>query len=83
MYASCSVTQLDSCGNLLWLQRLRTSEAFAVAPVCHMPTYFLLSGAISLFFGHPRPGIRSEPQLPPKPQLLQCRILNPLCQARD
>ena len=30
-------------------------------------------------YGIPRPGIRSEPQLWPKSQLLQCWILNPLC----
>ena len=41
------------------------------------------------FFGHPMvygvpgPGIRSEPQLWPKPQVWQCQILNPLCRARD
>ena len=34
-------------------------------------------------YGIPRPGIRSEPQLWPTPQLQQHQILNPLCQARD
>ena len=38
------------------------------------------------FFGHPmahgapRPGIRCEPQLQPKPQLRQHQTVNPLCQ---
>ena len=31
----------------------------------------------------PRPGIRSKLQFSPKPQLQQCQIFNPLCQARD
>ena len=30
----------------------------------------------------PRPEIKSKPQLRPMPQLQQCRILNPLFQAR-
>ena len=34
-------------------------------------------------YGIPRPGIRSKPQMRPKPQLQQCQILNPLCQPRD
>ena len=33
--------------------------------------------------GVPGPGIRSESQLWPKPQLQQCRILNPPCQSGD
>ena len=32
-------------------------------------------------YGVPRPGIRSKPLLPPKPQLQQHQILNPLCRA--
>ena len=31
----------------------------------------------------PRPEIKSKPQLGPTPQLWQCQILNPLCQAED
>ena len=31
----------------------------------------------------PGPGIESEPQLQPKPQLQQCWILNPLCCAEE
>ena len=34
-------------------------------------------------YGAPGPGIRSEPQLLPMPQLWQCQIPNPLCWARD
>ena len=34
-------------------------------------------------YGVPGPGTRYEPQSQPKPQLWQCWILNPLCQARD
>ena len=34
-------------------------------------------------YGVPRPAIRSEVQLQPKPQLQQCEILNPLCWAGD
>lgn len=30
----------------------------------------------------PRPGIKSQPQLQPTPQLLKCWILNPLCHSR-
>ena len=33
--------------------------------------------------GVPRPGIKSEPQLQPTPQLWQGQILNPLFQAED
>ena len=31
----------------------------------------------------PGPGIKSEPQLQPTPQVRQCKILNPLCQSRN
>jgi len=50
------------------------------------PSYFSFCFC---FFGCPatygvfRPGIRSELQSGPKPQLWQHQILNPLCQARD
>ena len=30
----------------------------------------------------PGPGIESQPQLKPMPQLWQCQIFNPLCRAR-
>ena len=35
------------------------------------------------FMDVPGPGIESELELRPMPQLQQCWILNPLCQARD
>ena len=44
---------------------------------------FFLGGGLPVAYGVSGPGIRSEPQLLPKPKLRQCRILNPLCQARD
>ena len=51
---------------------------------------FSLSVSLSLFFfgrlaayGVPGPGIRSKPQLRPKPQLCQRGILKALCQAGD
>ena len=34
-------------------------------------------------YGVPKPGIKSELQLQPKPQLQQCQIPNPLCWAGD
>ena len=36
-----------------------------------------------MVYGAPKPGIRFELQLRPKPQLQQCHILNPLCRAGD
>ena len=44
--------------------------------------FFFLFGHPAAY-GVPRPGIRSELQLQPKPQLWQHRILNPLYWARD
>lgn len=57
-------------------------------------TYWFLTGLqVLLFFpffvGHPTaygvagPGIKSQSQMQPKPQLRQCKILKALCQAGD
>ena len=43
----------------------------------------LYSFLFCLSCGVPGPGIRSQPQSRPKPQLWQYQILNPLCQVRD
>ena len=55
---------------------------------CLSESYRGLSIPLLFFFfwppcGVPGAGIRSKPQLPPKPKLQQRRILNPLSQAED
>ena len=54
----------------------------------HLSLFFCLFFLFSIFgcpaaCRVPGSGIRSEPQSRPKPKLRQCRILNPLCGARD
>ena len=49
---------------------------------CFLYFSFYFSGCPKAY-GVSRPGIRSELQLQPKPQLRRCQILNPLCQAGD
>ena len=44
--------------------------------------FFFFFGCVTAY-GIPRPGIRSELQLQPVPQLWQCQILNPLCWTGD
>ena len=45
------------------------------------PLFFFFFFGHPMAYGVPGPGIRSKPQLQPKPQLWQCWILNPLCWA--
>ena len=47
-------------------------------------TFFFFSFlGCPMAYGVPGPGMRSELQLQPKPELWPCRILNPLCRAGD
>ena len=50
--------------------------------IFHLSFLFFIFGCPTPY-GVPRPGIRSKLQTQPKPQLRQCRILNPLCRAGD
>ena len=49
---------------------------------CSAIFFFFIFGC-SKAYGIPKPGIRSEPHLQPKPQPQQCQILDPLCWGRD
>ena len=66
-----------------------TTSCFLVEFVSTAPQQELPSILFFFFFGCPmayrvlRPGIRSEFQIWPKPQLRQHQILNPQCQAGD
>ena len=50
--------------------------------VTHGSAFLVIFGCL-MAYGAPEPGIRYEPQAPPKPKLQQHQIPNPLCQAGD
>ena len=48
-----------------------------------LPPFFFFFQLHPQHMNVPRPGMKSEPELPLTSQLQQHQILNPLCQARD
>ena len=57
-------------------------KLYKIQPKFRILLLFFFPLAVLMAYGSSRPGIKSEKQLQPKPQLWQCRILNPLCRAR-
>ena len=69
---------LSSTQRLCW-QGLSSSSS---VPPCKLSFFSFFFCGRPVAYGVPRSGIRSEPQLPPKLQLRQHWILNPLCWPR-
>ena len=89
-FVSNQLNELLSGKTQMWLQKLNPPpaalesqpfEEISLRPTNPPPFFFFFSCPVT--YGVPRPGIRSEPRLHPKPQLQQHWILNPLHRARD